>query len=56
MTPTETIALLTEEYGTWCADQGFKCMDAMELIHEYDLTPKQSTWINDFINRWEDIH
>ena len=56
MASSKTIDLLIEEYGTWCADQGFKCMDAMELIHEYNLTPKQSTWINDFINRWEDIH
>ena len=53
MTPTETVALLTEEYGTWCADQGLKCMDAMELIHEYELTPEQSTWIYDFIKRWD---
>ena len=53
MTPTETVALLTEEYGTWCADQGLKCMDAMELIHEYELTPEQSTWIHDFIKRWD---
>jgi len=53
MTPTETVALLTEEYGTWCADQGLKCMDALELIHEYELTPEQSTWIYDFIKRWD---
>jgi len=53
MTPSKTIELLTEEYGTWCADQGLKCMDAMELIHEYDLTPNQSTWIADFIERWD---
>ena len=41
MTPTETVESLTKEYEAWCADaeQEFKCMDAMELIHEYELTP-----------------
>jgi len=53
MASSKTIDLLIEEYGTWCADQGFKFMDAMELIHEYDLTPNQSTWIADFIERWD---
>jgi len=43
---------LTEEYETWCSEQGFKCMDALELVHEYDLTPEQSAWIYDFIDRW----
>ena len=55
MTPTETVESLTEEYEAWCADseQEFKCMDALELIHEYELTPEQSTWIYDFIKRWD---
>lgn len=53
MTPTETVESLTKEYEAWCADQGLKCMDAMELIHEYELTPEQSTWIHDFIKRWD---
>lgn len=55
MTPTETVESLTKEYEAWCADaeQEFKCMDAMELIHEYELTPEQSTWIYDFIKRWD---
>jgi len=58
MTPTKTIELLTEEYEAWCADaeQEFKCMDALELIHEYELTPEQSTWIYDFIKRWESVY
>ena len=55
MTPTETVESLTKEYEAWCADseQEFKCMDALELIHEYELTPEQSTWIYDFIKRWD---
>jgi len=53
MTAPENIRKLEDQYASWCADQGLKCMDAMELIHEYDLTPNQSTWIYDFIKRWE---
>ena len=58
MTLTEKVELLTEEYEAWCADaeQEFKCMDALELIHEYELTPEQSTWIYDFIKRWESVY
>jgi len=57
MTPTEKVELLTKEYEAWCADaeQEFKCMDVLELIHDkgYELTPEQSTWIYDFLKRWE---
>ena len=58
MTLTEKVELLTEEYEAWCADaeQEFKCLDALELIHEYELTPEQSTWIYDFIKRWESVY
>jgi len=58
MTLTEKVELLTEEYEAWCADaeQEFKCLDTLELIHEYELTPEQSTWIYDFIKRWESVY
>jgi len=27
----------------------------MELIYEYELTPKQSTWIENFMKRWDNL-
>tara|TARA_R110000824_G_scaffold44424_2_gene129284 strand:+ start:1805 stop:1990 length:186 start_codon:yes stop_codon:yes gene_type:complete len=44
---------LIDEWAVWCKDQGFKCMDAMELIMEHDLTPNQSDFVDNFIKRWE---
>ena len=44
---------LHDKYARWCKAQGFECVDAMELLCEHKLTPKQSKWITNFMARWE---
>ena len=53
--PKETSETLIDELEKWRLAQGFKSMCAMELIYEYELTPKQSTWIVNFIKRWDSV-
>ena len=53
--PKETSETLIDELEKWRLAQGFKAMCAMELIYEYELTPKQSTWIVNFMKRWDKV-
>jgi len=53
MAYVDTIPALTEEYTFWCKAQGLKCIDAMELIHEDELTRHQNAWVVQFMERWE---
>lgn len=45
-------AALCSEYAAWCAEQMLPCLSADELIHA-DISPKQRTWLADFIERWQ---
>ena len=58
--PKETSETLIVELKKWRMAQGFTHtvsheMCAVELMHRFDMTPEQSTWIVNFMKRWDSV-
>lgn len=45
---------LTDEWESYCKAQSLECLSAEEMHLTQDLTADQKTYINDFIERWDD--
>lgn len=46
-------ARLTDEYKTWCANNGLPWHDAYELLMSDLPNEPQSAYLSEFIERWE---
>lgn len=44
---------LITEWQTWCANNGFPQLSADELFLEVELTDEQKSYVEDFIERWD---
>jgi hypothetical protein len=44
---------LTAEWQTWCVNNGFPQLSADELFLEVELTDEQKSYVEDFIERWD---
>lgn len=44
---------LTAEWQTWCAKNGFPQLSADELFLEVVLSDEQKSYVEDFIERWD---
>lgn len=44
---------LITEWQTWCANNNFPQLSADELFLEVKLTDEQKSYVEDFIERWD---
>jgi len=45
--------ILITEWQTWCTNNGFPQLSADELFLEVELTDEQKSYVEDFIERWD---
>jgi hypothetical protein len=54
-TPDQDLTHLVWEFSEWTAAQNLSDEgDALDLLHHPDITPGQTTWLQDFIRRWDE--
>ncbi len=53
MSAAKIEADMCAELEAWCKAQGLPYLSADELVVEATLTPEQSTFLRDFMKRWD---